>query len=307
MINLKFQKPGMRNIKSGIGVMICILVSYVGIINNTFFASMGCIVAMQTTLKGSLISGLNRVKGTLVGGSVGLLLSLIDRGNPILACIGIITSIYICNILDMNDSIVITCVLFCVLYLDLDTVISDPINYALYRTVDTSMGVFVGVLVNYYIYRPDYIAICKNQVESIKKLSIELLIEYIENNERKNISILREKMWRLNELYNNLLIDSEYDAKLDIEKMYGEIEICNQIYLHLQILEKIEGTNYLSQSNYKKYKYICDCSNKELQIKNDESIIFNYHLKMILDNIIKIEEIESMEESKENFKKVVSF
>ena len=73
---MKIKKPGMRNIKTGLGVMICVLIGYLHIIDNTFFAAAACIVCMQTTVKGSLRVGFNRLKGTLVGGIIGFLFVL---------------------------------------------------------------------------------------------------------------------------------------------------------------------------------------------------------------------------------------
>ena len=102
MRNLKIQKPGMRNIKTGIGVMICVLIGYIHIIDNIFFAATACIVCMQTTVKSSLTVGLNRLKGTFIGGLIGFIFVLIHPGNPILSCLGIITTIYICNLIKIN-------------------------------------------------------------------------------------------------------------------------------------------------------------------------------------------------------------
>lgn len=113
MENLKLHKPGMRNIKTGIGVMICVLVGYLNIIDNTLFAAVACIVCMQTTVKGSLTVGLNRLKGTFIGGLIGFIFVLIHPGSPILSCLGIITTIYICNVLKINNSITIACVAIC--------------------------------------------------------------------------------------------------------------------------------------------------------------------------------------------------
>lgn len=112
---MKLHKPGMRNIKTGIGVMICVLVGYLNIIDKTFFAAVACIVSMQTTIKSSMTVGLNRLKGTFVGGLIGFLFALIKPGDPILSCIGIITTIYICNILKINKSITIACVVYMVI------------------------------------------------------------------------------------------------------------------------------------------------------------------------------------------------
>ncbi|WP_304969360.1 FUSC family protein [Romboutsia ilealis] len=84
---MKLHKPGMRNIKTGIGVMICVLVGYLNIIDNTLFAAVACIVCMQTTVKGSLTVGLNRLKGTFIGGLIGFIFVLIHPGSPILSCL----------------------------------------------------------------------------------------------------------------------------------------------------------------------------------------------------------------------------
>ena len=105
MRNLKIQKPGMRNIKTGIGVMICVLIGYIHIIDNIFFAATACIVCMQTTVKSSLTVGLNRLKGTLVGGLIGFLFVLIRPGSPVLACLGVITTIYVCNVLNIKNDL----------------------------------------------------------------------------------------------------------------------------------------------------------------------------------------------------------
>ena len=51
------------------------------------------VASVQDTVKGSLKLGFNRVKGTMIGGLVGFLCVLISPGNPILAGIGIMTTI----------------------------------------------------------------------------------------------------------------------------------------------------------------------------------------------------------------------
>ena len=104
---MKLHKPGMRTIKTGIGVMLCVLLGYLNfnLVDKTFYAAIACVVCMQTTVKGSFMVGLNRLKGTFVGGLIGFLFALIGPGNPILSCLGIITTIYICNLIKINKSI----------------------------------------------------------------------------------------------------------------------------------------------------------------------------------------------------------
>ena len=80
----------------------CVLAGHLHLVDNTLFAAIACIVCMQTTVKGSLTAGLNRLKGTFIGGLIGFIFVLIHPGNPILSCLGIITTIYICNVLKIN-------------------------------------------------------------------------------------------------------------------------------------------------------------------------------------------------------------
>ena len=125
---MQLQKIGMRTIKSGIGVMICSLLGMCGIINSTFFAAIACIVSMQVTVKGSLKAGIDRLKGTFIGGLIGFLFAFFAPENPVLSCLGIILTIYCCNIAKINKSVVIACVVFCSIYLTED--VSNPILYS---------------------------------------------------------------------------------------------------------------------------------------------------------------------------------
>ena len=175
---MKLHKPGMRNIKTGIGVMICVLAGHLHLVDNTLFAAIACIVCMQTTVKGSLTAGLNRLKGTFIGGLIGFIFVLIHPGNPILSCLGIITTIYICNVLKINNSISIACVVYCAIYLGVGT--NNPIAYSFHRIVDTSIGILIGVCVNYFIYRPNYLGRIYNEIREIENTSIKLLKSEIE-------------------------------------------------------------------------------------------------------------------------------
>ena len=217
---MKLNKPGMRNIKTGIGVMLCILVGYFNIIDKTFFAAVACIVCMQTTVKSSLTVGLNRLKGTFIGGVVGFLFVLIRPGNPILACLGIITTIYICNILKVNSSITIACVVFCAIMIDIGS--ESPLEYSVHRIIDTSIGVIIGVSVNYFICRPNYLKRIYNEIRIIESKAIELLKEEIEKGAHANISPLKVEITKLEGLYKNYLDELEYSIEENNNKEINE-------------------------------------------------------------------------------------
>ena len=246
--------PRMRNIKTGIGVMICVLIGYIHIIDNIFFAATACIVCMQTTVKSSLTVGLNRLKGTLVGGLIGFLFVLIRPGSPVLACLGVITTIYVCNVLNIKNSITVASIVYCAIMLNIGT--NNPLTYSLGRTWDTSMGVIIGVAVNYYIFRPNYLNSIYKEIRIIETTSIKLLQSEIEKGIHMDRSFLKKEISKLEGLYKNFLEELEYsNQELDDEEINKTIKRCKQIYLHLQILEQMKDKCYLNKENYIKFSH----------------------------------------------------
>ncbi|UPA30946.1 FUSC family protein [Terrisporobacter petrolearius] len=296
---MKLQKPGMRNIKTGIGVMICALIGKMNVIDSTFYAAIACVVSMQTTVKSSLTVGLNRLKGTFIGGLIGFLFVLIHPGDPIISCLGIITTIYICNILKINKSITIACVVYCAINLNIGD--ANPIVYSLSRILDTSIGVIVGVAVNYFIYRPNYLESIYKEIRIIEETSIKLLKSEIEKGEHADISSLKSEITRLEGLYKNFLEELEYSSE-DVEnkEITNTIKRCKQIYLHLQVLEQMKDKCYLNKENYIKSKSIYDTLPKGIEIKDNTSTVYNYHISSIIDRINEIHEIEEINDDNES-------
>lgn len=296
---MKLQKPGMRNIKTGIGVMICALIGKMNVIDSTFYAAIACVVSMQTTVKSSLTVGLNRLKGTFIGGLIGFLFVLIHPGDPIISCLGIITTIYICNILKINKSITIACVVYCAINLNIGD--ANPIVYSLSRILDTSIGVIVGVAVNYFIYRPNYLESIYKEIRIIEETSIKLLKSEIEKGEHADISSLKSEITRLEGLYKNFLEELEYSSE-DVEnkEITNTIKRCKQIYLHLQVLEQMKDKCYLNKENYIKSKSIYDTLPKGIEIKDNTSTVYNYHISSIIDRINEIHEMEEINDDNES-------
>lgn len=288
---MKLHKPGMRNIKTGIGVMLCVLVGYLDIVDKTFYAAIACIVCMQATVKGSLKVGLNRLKGTFVGGLIGFLFALISPGDPVLSCLGIITTIYICNIINIKKSITIACIVYCAIHLGIGT--DNPMYYSIHRIIDTSIGVVIGIGVNYLIYRPNYLYRIHNEIKVIENTSIKLLKSKIEKGENIDMSFFKNEITKLESLYKNFLDELEYsNDEVDAKEINKTIKICKQIYLHLQVLEHMKDKCYLNQENYIKSKNLYNELANDIEVKADISPVYNYHISMIIENINEIRDID---------------
>ena len=281
--NLKLQKIGMRNIKTGIAVIICVLVGNL-ILDNTFFAVVACVISMQNTFKASLKTGINRISGTIVGGIIGFLFALISPGNPILCGLGIMTTIYVCNLLGLRLGTNVAYVTFSAINLGVGT--ANPIQYSINRVIDTSVGVLIGIIVNYFVARPDYTKDILNEFREIEAKTISLIEEKLISNSAIDITLFYKKISKLDSIHKRLVDELEYRKdSINIEELEKTIMICKEIYFHLQSIEFLEKKCYLTKDNYNELKKIYGELDLNWDISESESPVFNYHLSMIIKEI----------------------
>lgn len=279
---MNLPKMGMRTIKTGMAVTLCMIIGAY-LVQNIFFSAIACVISVQDTVKGSLDAGLNRVKGTILGGIVGFLFVLIKSGNPILAGIGIMVTIYTCNILN-TESISVACVTFLAIYLGVGT--SNPIWYSIHRVIDTSVGVVFGVGVNYFFARPDYLKNAVCEFKQVEKITTKLIEDKIIRKKSISLDRFRAKIQKLEGIYTKLIDDLYYSRnQADIEKMERiekTLSICNEIYFHMQSIELLEKKLYINKSNYEELKKLYKYQKINWTIDEEKSPVFNYHLKQIL-------------------------
>lgn len=173
----RLPKLGMRNIKSGLAVTICMLLYYLfslikfpsnsiivtqydnKAIEHTLYACVAAIIVMQGSMESSWKQGKARILGSVLGGLFGLLFLWIDsnilaRSLTILfSGLGVILLIYICNLLGIRESSTITCVVFLIIFVTIGS--HNPYIYAVNRVIDTTVGSFISIAVNAVIKNPD--------------------------------------------------------------------------------------------------------------------------------------------------------
>lgn len=155
----KLPKLGLRNIKTAISVVICIVIFQVFKREDPFFACISAVICMQDTIDNSLSMGKDRLIGTLLGGALGTLfiqvLSFfpnISHPNAIIIGVGVVISIYICTVLHKPGSVSICCIVFIGIMIHYTG--SESYEYSIMRTIDTTVGIAVAILVNKYINPP---------------------------------------------------------------------------------------------------------------------------------------------------------
>lgn len=286
---MKLQKLGMRNIKTGLAVMVCIIVSKY-IVENPMYSAVACIISMQDTVKGSVKAGFDRIKGTIIGGIVGYLSVLISPGNPIICGLGAMLTIYLCNLLKLNNAITVASVTFVSIHMGI--IVSDPARYSIFRVIDTSIGVLVALVINYLIARPDYLTMLNNEFIRLEKVSKDFVKAKIINKENVNISKFEKDVKKLDTVYKKLEDELDYTKdEVDLENIKQNVNVCKEIYYHMQSIELLEKKLFLNQENYNNLKKLYKSENISWEIDEEESPVFNYHLSKIIDEINILKEI----------------
>lgn len=283
---LRLKKLGMRNVKTGIGIGLSVLCSPT-LVQTPVFTAIACMVSIQETVKDSLVMGLSRIKGTILGGIIGYLFALIGVDNALLCTLGIITTIYICNHFDLTEEISIACVTFMAIHIgDIE---GSLISYSVHRIIDTSVGVIIGVLINYILARPKHTENIHSDLVSIEKaVSKYLDNKLIKKHKKYNLKDLENAISNLDKSYSrytsefSYLQESENCSDNDINNL---VILSKELYFHIQSIEMLKQNLYLNKSNYDKIKYLYEVDVLDWDISENKSPVFNYHLRRILKQI----------------------
>ena len=166
----KLPKIGLRTIKSGIAVFLCLVLlpNVLKFPSEPFFACLTAVICLQDTVPNSIDMGINRGAGTIIGAIFGLVFLFVFKSLEIhipnevisklmiyiIISLGIIFMIYICNIIKRPGAISITCIVF--LAVTTAHAYKDPLSYAINRIFETLIGIVIAILVNRFITPPPH-------------------------------------------------------------------------------------------------------------------------------------------------------
>ena len=166
-VRIDFSKapyPGMRTLKTAIAVVLVMILYRVTMgaelwKSGAILASIVAIICLQDSVDKTLKEGAARILGTLLGGAGGavILATGIRDYNfavfVIAAGVCIVAIIYICNLLDKNSSVPISCVVFMMVVLNTSGV--SPVFHAFGNVIDTLVGIAVAYGINKFVYAPN--------------------------------------------------------------------------------------------------------------------------------------------------------
>lgn len=266
-------KIGARIIKTAFAVLVSMFISMLLDDNSGFFIAMAAIITMQSTVRGSYFKGKDRIFGTIIGAVLGYVLALIQPGNPFLIALGIIFTIYLCNLLNLQGAIVIACVVFLSIMTHNN---HDPLFYSLGRLLDTFIGIVVALLINYSILPSKPNSSIYEEASSVFEELSNSISKVLNKEEKVDLELFHEKIILLKE---KATID-EFDTVLN-QEIKEELKVLNRIidsllsiYEHLKFIEELRTLNISSIP----FKSI----NDEIVENKLPDIITDFHTQRIL-------------------------
>lgn len=276
-------KIGARIIKTSLAVVLCIVIDSYLKGGSGFLSGTAAIITMQSTFKDSFRKGGHRVLGTFFGAGLGGLFALISQGNVLLIALGIIILIYSFKLLKWDTGIVISCVVFLVIMTEKNN--TDILLYSFNRLIDTTLGIIIALLVNYFIKPPKIIAPLHEKCLSL----FEELSQNIDSILYKNASIDLEgfhmKIMDLREKAN--IHDWEailqHENEREILRINEVIDTLLTICEHLLFIEDLKQKDSIKISSHMVEDSI---SEKKLP-----DIILEFHRQQVLKEYNKLKKI----------------
>lgn len=153
---MKLPLPGLRMIKSAIAVLLCLLIDIPRSGGLPFYSAIAAILCMQPDVTSSVKAGTNRVIGTLIGGTYGLIMLYVLRLLPgansealraLIIAFAIIPLMYLTILLKKHAATYITCVVFLSITVSHSASVAPHI-FAFSRIIDTLIGIAVSLAIN---------------------------------------------------------------------------------------------------------------------------------------------------------------
>ncbi|MGV8145393.1 MAG: FUSC family protein [Alkaliphilus sp.] len=263
-------KIGLRTIKTGLAVSLSMLIANILSIESSFIIIVTAFITIRPSIADSWKIGVNRILGTFIGAFVGVVFLMIYPANFLLAGIGVIIVIWIINRLGWKEAVTIGGIVFTSIYLYAE---GNFFYHALNRLLATIIGITIAVVINYFVYPPDYVEKATTKMagamRDIWATHINLLERILdedcklENLEQEEIYKIEEELNEAEELLKlqadeekvRIYNDNNYKEKQIILKMIKKTtQYLHNIYAMLQddIDEKTIGQYREDLGNIKK-------------------------------------------------------
>ena len=224
----------MRTVKTGLAVIVTLAVSSLGLVINPIYATLGTVLVMQQTIRDSFLTAKNRLLGTAIGGLIAYLIALKFAGNDLLIGVGVIVVICVCNKLKLSEGISIALTVLLSILIEIET--NNPLVYSTIRVWDTSIGVLIGVLINYCVAQPNYKKAMEEKLSVFNQSLNQLVLEKDCLFTIEELGKFKDQMHELDASYRQYIADlpfQSFDGSKELEEV---LDLCHDAYFHAKSL-----------------------------------------------------------------------
>lgn len=284
---------GLRTIKTGLAVIIALLLDTLRPSAIPIFAAIGAIVVMSRTLSDAITAATTQLAGITCGALAGCLFTLLFPNDRYVAIgLGLILLIPICHPLRIGFAVPLTCIVFVSVCL-YDPTHGTPVAYAMNRFLDTSIGLAVGFSVNFVIKPYNnhslILRLFHEYLESYPSALSELLMH-------GHYPVLSPFETKIRHLHDEIRLFSEQpfphrkQRKEEAAYLEGCYQLAEKMYLALSALCGMDTLGIPCQRSCQRLSALgitlstAEAPRPPLDKNNDENnTVLNYHLNTLLD------------------------
>lgn len=249
---------GRRILKSSLAVFLCFVIYLLrGQEGIVFYSCIAAVLCIQQDVTNSKRVAFNRIKGTFLGGFIGMVVLLFEQSfisqdymliQYIIISVTIIVVIYLSVLLNMKSASYISCVVFMSITVS-HAMDVNPYLFAINRMIDTLIGIFVALFIN-GVHLPNH-----HHDTSLFVVSLE---HGLYNEEGQLSAYTKVKMKQLLERHANIAIMSE-QSPVDV------LSELKDIPLQLPLIAMNGACCYdIRKQEYQHCRYINEASMKRL-------------------------------------------
>ena len=279
---------GMRTIKTAAAVILSMIVVdfYGATTSKLIFAMLGAMAAIQPTFTESVESCMTQIVGVLFGAVVGVILLALPI-HPLLATgIGIILVITLYNLLHIQFSPTLPCLIVVTLC---NTADIQPIAYALGRIWDSAIGLIIGMVLNSLVFPYDNSRQIRSTVESLDQELIGFLEEMFDGDDI--LPDAKQMTTQIDAMSAQLSIFSNQKLLLHLRRQKQQLEVfricegkARALVAQMEVLCQMGRPGRLTDENRRRLT-ACGADIRDqrpLDSVLERDVVTNYHVSQIL-------------------------
>lgn len=277
---------GLRTIKTALAVTIALMLTELYGANGPIFAGIGAILAITHTFRDSLREALTQFAGILVGGVIGVVLVLTFPHTPPWAIgLGIVACIVICNLLKITFVSTTACIIVLSACVGSD---GNLLQSMLFRLLNTSVGMSVGILVNMtirpYNNRPKIMQLLWEITDSIPG-HLDACVFHGRYSDLASYEMLLHRLNKELAIFSRQRPFRKADLAREAAFLSGCVQLATRMYQELGAIGCMDSFGIPSDGNLERLGKL------DLEVPADfarncslqDSIVTNYHLEKLLD------------------------